>query len=154
MTGRGFVVKAMTIKIDSVSYECEVTGLNEVESHDTQTSNTACANGSITDVGPSSFTIDVTANAVLALDSLYYLLTSPANYGKAAVLTYAPDATNHPTVTRSANVTLVPAGAQYQVGGFAVFDVSLPCTSPPTWATPPTADDATLADVEPEPATV
>lgn len=139
MSGKGFVVKAMTVKIGAASYECEVTALKETESHDTVTSRTACPGGTINDVGPSSFTIDVTANVDLHAGSLYALLTTAANYGLAATIVYAPDATNQPTLTRTAPIVLVPAGADFTVGAFATFDVVFPCTAPPTWTTPPTA---------------
>lgn len=148
MTAKGFVVKSMTVTIGAVNYECEIVGLDENESHDEQKQAVACGDA-VTDVGPSSFSIDITANAVLALSSLYYLLTSPANYGLNATILYAPDAVNNPTVKRTASVVLVPAGASYQVGSFAQFTVSLPCRSAPTWQTPPTiaADEAEPAAV-------
>jgi len=151
VSGKGYVVKAMTIKIGSVQYECEVTGLTETESHDTQTSLTACPSGAITDTGPSSFSLDIDANVVLDPSSLYVLLTTPANYGIAAHVEYAPDATNHPTFMRQADVTLVAAGGAFVPGSFATFSVSLPCTAPPTWKVPPSALEAE-AETEPEPA--
>ena len=36
---------------------------------------------------------------------------------------------------RTANVVLVPAGGDFSVGAFAVFTVSLPCKTAPTWKT-------------------
>ena len=150
MTGKGYVVKSMTIKIGAVQYECEVKGLTETESHDTQTALMACPGGAITDVGPSSFTLDIDANVVLAASSLYVLLTTPSNYGLAAHVEYAPDATNNPTVMRQADVTLVPAGGAFVPGSFAEFSVSLPCTAPPTWKVAPTLAEAE-AEAEPVP---
>ena len=152
MTGKGYVVKTMTVKIGSVQYECEVKGLTETENHDTQTALMACPGGAMTDVGPSSFSLDIDANAVLDPSSLYVLLTTPSNYGIAAHVEYAPDATSHPTFMRQADVVLVPVGAAFVPGQWAEFSVSLPCTAPPTWKVPPTLLDAQAA--EPEPAAV
>lgn len=133
MSAVGYVVKQMTVKIDTKDYACAVTSVREVPNTPIQETQTACADGTKTDKGKTTWTIDVTANVDLAADSLYRLLTDPANDGKAASLEYAPDALNHPDVVKTANVTLVPVGGDFTVNSWATFTVSLPVTGAPTY---------------------
>lgn len=133
MPGKGFVVRAMTITIDDEDYACEITGLREVPSRSTQTAVTACADGSITDTGPATWTIDVTAHVDLADGSLYALLTDPDNDGVPAVIEYTPDVVNYPEKVRTADIELVTVGADFTPGSFATFQVSFPVTGAPSW---------------------
>jgi hypothetical protein len=132
LTGKGYVVKQMTVQIDGTAYECEVTGVNLTETHDTQTTHTACASGTVVDVGPSSWTVDVTANVDPKAGSLWRLLMDPAKAGKAAVVTFVPDVIANPLVKVTANVTLVPPTGTFTVNAFATFTVSLPVIGTPT----------------------
>lgn len=154
MSGVGYVVKGMIVDLDGERYECEITSVAESESHDVQTSRTACpTGGAITDVSPSSFTVDVEANVDVATGSLYRLLTDPANSGAEAELTWHPDLTNNPNVSRVGTVRLVPPAGTFPVGDWAAFSVSLPVVGALTWddATPPPADadaDALAAEAD------
>lgn len=151
MSGKGYVVKAMTVTIGAVSYECEITGLTVTPTQNIQTTVTACADGGITDAGPATYTLDITANVVLDPTSLFVLLTTPANIGTTAHVEWKPDATNKPLVVRQADVTLVAVGESLTPGDWATFDVSLPVKVGPTWKVAPTMAEA---EAEPEPAGV
>lgn len=153
MPGKGFVVKGMHVDIDGVHYECEVTGVDESESHDTQNSTTACpTDGAVVDIGPSSYTVDVTANVDVATGSLYRLLTDPANVGKLADIAWYPDLVNNPTVSRTGQVRLVPPSGSFPVNGFATYTASLPVIGALAWddVTPPEALAADTFDVDAE----
>lgn len=131
MTAKGFVVKNMTVKVAGNQYECEVTGVTETESHDTQTQAVACGD-SATDVGPASWTVDVSANIDMAATSLFRVLRAAAQ-GTPMVVEWVPDVTGHPTIKATANVKSVKPPGDFTVGSFAAFTVSLPCDAEPVY---------------------
>lgn len=134
MTAVGSVVRTMGVGIDTgtgvVQYECAVTKVAENESHDTQTTQVACPDGTASDVGPSTWAIDVDYNVDWAPTSLHRILRAHA--GETATLTWQPDPEHNPGVTETATVTLVPGAAQQQVGAYRTASVSLPCIGQPT----------------------
>jgi hypothetical protein len=139
MAGVGYVVKRMTITIKrgtdaAVAYECAITGVTETETHDTATSQTACADGTITDVGPSSYSVTVGGNVSLAPSSLFRVLREHA--GSAAVLSVEPFPDREPGHKVEWDVVLVGPGADYTVGSFSAFSVELPVTGAPRFVDP------------------
>lgn len=141
MSGVGYVVKTMTVTIKegtsaAVSVECAVTGVTENESHDTQTTRTACPDGTVTDVGPSSYTLSVAGNVSLDPSSLFRMLR--ANAGKPATVTVEPFPEREPGHKVEWDVTLVPPGGDYTVGSFSAFTAELPVSGAPRFVDPTT----------------
>lgn len=129
MTAVGYVVKRMTVTTKkgtdaAVARECAITGIREVPSQSTQTSQTACADGSITDTGPATWTVEVGYNTDLRPDSFHRLLLD--HDGETVTLTYEPDPIGDPGRKREATVTLAAPSSDYTVGSFATATVSLP----------------------------
>jgi hypothetical protein len=129
MTAVGYVVKAMTVTTKqgtaaAVSQECAITGIRETPSATTQTTQTACPDGTITDTGPTSWTVDVSYNTSLDPASFHRLLLD--HTGEQVTLTWEPDPVNDPGRKRTATVTLVAPASDYTVGSFATATVSLP----------------------------
>lgn len=129
MTAVGYVVKTMTVQTKvgtaaAVDQQCAITGIRETPTATTQTTQTACADGSITDTGPTTWTVDVGYNTSLHPDSFHRLLLDHA--GEQVTLTWEPDPVGDPGRKRTATVTLVAPASDYTVGSFATATVSLP----------------------------
>jgi hypothetical protein len=140
MTAVGYVVKTMVLTIDPdpggtpVAYECAITAVNETASNTTQTSQTACPDGTITDVGPTSWSIDIVHNVSLMPASLHRILRE--NEGKSATVVIEPFPVAEPGQKISWDVTLVPPGGSYPVGSFAVSTATLPVKGSPVHIDP------------------
>jgi hypothetical protein len=135
----GYVVKTMTVTLKigtaaAVDYECEITGVTETETHAEQTSTTACADGTITDVGPSSWSVTVNHNVSLLPASLFRVLREHA--GEAATLTIEPFPVQEPGRKIAWDVTLIPSGGDFTVGSFAVSTPALPVKGSPQMIDP------------------
>lgn len=131
MTAVGYVVKTMSVTIKSgespaVAYECAVTGVKFPETHSTVTTATACADGSLTDVGPSTFAAEIDFLVSNLPGSLFRLLND--NAGALATLSVEPFPVAEPGTLRECDVTLIAAGEDYTVGAFGKASVSLPVT--------------------------
>lgn len=129
MTAVGYVVKQMTVKTKQgtaaeVAQECAITGLRETPTQDTQTTQTACPDGTLTDTGPVSWTVDVGYNTSLRPDAFHRLLLD--HLGEDVTLTWEPDPVNDPGRKREATVKLAAPAADYTVGSWATATVSLP----------------------------
>jgi hypothetical protein len=128
----------MTLTIDedaggagaAVAYECAVTAVQEGPTRDTVTSQTACPDGSITDVGPDTWTLTIAYNTSYLPGSLHRLLLD--NSGATATVVWEPDPVNEPGTLRNYEVTLVPGAADYTVGAYANASVELPVHGTPT----------------------
>lgn len=139
MTAVGYAVKAMNITIKrgtsaAVEYECAITGVQEGEQHDTVTSNTACTDGSITDTGPSSWTVTVGYNVSNLPASLHRILRDHA--GESAVLSIEPFPVHEPGTKIEYDVTLTPGPADYTVGAIGTASVVLPVKGSPRTVDP------------------
>lgn len=139
MTAIGYVVKEMVLTIEPaggspVDYACAITGVRESENHTEQTSQTGCADGTIVDVGPSSWSIEITHNVSLLPDSLFRLLRDHA--GEAATVTIEPFPIQEPGHTISWDVTLIPSGGDFTVGSFATSTPPLPVKGSPVHTDP------------------
>lgn len=131
MSAVGYVVTTMVVTIAQgeaagIAYECAVTGVTFSETHKTVTAETACPDGSLTDVGPSTFTADIDYMVSNLPGSLHRLLND--NPGALATLSVEPFPVTEPGTLREADVRLVAAGDAYVVGAFGVSKVSLPVT--------------------------
>ena len=126
MAATSFVVKTMTVEIGTASYECDITGLKEVPNTPVLQTATACPDGVQSDVGQTTWTLDISANVSQETGSLWELLNDPTNWGKRVTATWAPDATNNPTKGRTALVSLVPPGGDFTVNSWATYQISLP----------------------------
>lgn len=139
MTAIGYVVKTMTIELKpgtdaATTHQCEITGVVETETHQEQTSNTACADGTITDTGPSSWSVAVAHNVSLLPTSLFRLLRAHA--GDEAVLTVEPFPVQEPGHKIAWTVTLIPSGGDFTVGSFATSTPALPVKGAPVHIDP------------------
>lgn len=135
MSAVGYVVKSMVVTIDPepggtpVAYECAITSVIETPSNTTQTSQTACPDGTIVDVGPTSWSIDIAHNVSLLPTQLHRLLRD--NEGKSATVVIEPFPIAEPGHKIEWDVTLVPPGGSYPVGSFATSTATLPVKGSP-----------------------
>jgi len=148
MSGVGYVVKAMVLTIAeeggaATAYECAVTGVSEVPSADTQTIQTACPDGSMSDVGPTSWVLTIDYLVSNLPGSLHRLLRD--NEGRTAVVTLEPFPITEPGTILEYDVTLTPAGAGYVVGQFGAASASVPVSGKPR-TVDPVVEDAPLED--------
>lgn len=135
MSTYSYVVKELTVDLDGSTYECEVTQVGMTPTAPTQTTATACPDGAQTDVGPATWTFEVTANTTSGLapagTSLFDLLMDPTNYATPAVVTFCPDPINAPTKGWELDVRLIPPTSTWPVGDWATYTVSLPVLGSP-----------------------
>jgi ribosomal protein S8E len=139
MSAVGYVVKAMTLTVKigtaaETSHQCEITGVTETETHSEQTSTTACTDGTIVDVGPSSWSVAIAHNVSLLPTSLFRLLRLHA--GEEAVVTIEPFPVQEPGHKIQWTVTLVPSGGDFTVGSFATSTPPLPVKGAPVHIDP------------------
>lgn len=129
MTAVGYVVKEMTITTKlgtaaEVAQQCAITGLREVPTQNTVTTQVACPDGSITDQGPATWAVEVGYNTSLRPDSFHRLMLD--HVGEQVLLTWEPDPVGDPGRKRQATVRFSAPAADYTVGSFATATVSLP----------------------------
>lgn len=129
MTAVGYVVNTMSVKTKvgtaaEVEQQCAITGIREVPTQSTQTTQVACPDGSITDNGPVSWAVEVGYITSLRPDSFHRLMLD--HLGELVQLTYEPDPVGDPGRKRTATVRLAAPSADYTVGSFATATVSLP----------------------------
>lgn len=130
MTTHAYVVKEMHVKIDATDYQCEVTGVDEGETHSTATLTVACPDGTVNDVGPSSYTLTIGYSVSLLPDSFFRLLDEHA--GEAATISVEPNPVTEPGYMREYDVTLIGGPASWQVGAFGQGpSVTLPVNGAP-----------------------
>lgn len=140
MTAVGHVVKTISVKIPTppggtlVEYQCAVTGVDENPTRTTQTSQTACPDGSITDVGPATYDLVIGYNVDMKAGSLYRILAD--NDGAAATIDVEFDPVGAPGVIKHYDVTLTDPGHSAQVGAFHVSTATLPVKGKPRFTDP------------------
>lgn len=136
MSAVGYVVKAMSVKIDGTEYSCAVTGVTEQPSSTTVSTETACSTGDRTkqDTGPVSWAVQIDYNVSNLPTSLHRLLRDHA--GEAATLVIEPFPVDEPGTLITYNVILTPAGAAMPVSQYANASVVLPCTAYPEFTDP------------------
>lgn len=129
MSGVGHVVRQMIVKLNPdgdtpVAYECAVTSVKETPNRSVVTTQTACPDGTLQDVGPTSWSVDITYNTSFLPGSLHRLLLD--NDGAVGDLEWEPDPINEPGTKRTATVVLTAGGVDSTVGNYATAQVSLP----------------------------
>lgn len=144
------VRKTIRLEIDGASYECEVTGATLTPTAEVRTATVLCGGGTLSDVAPPTWTLDLSYLVDHSADSLYRFLV--ANAGELATFEYEPDPETAPGVVYSGLVRIVPGPAGGDAGTWESGSVSLPLNGKPSITDPPAAP---LADEpEPEPAPV
>lgn len=126
MTGVGYVVTSLTLKIGATQYETAVLSVEEVPNVPVQTV-TMASGDVLVDVGVVHWSLNVEANVDVAAASFWRILTAATN-GTTATYEFCPDPVTNPTVKRSGTVVLIPPGGKFKPGAFATFTVSLPIT--------------------------
>lgn len=140
MTAVGYVVKRLTVKTTppgggaAVAYECAVTGVSDSPNRTTQTSTTACADGTITDVGPATWELTVNYNAVDDPASFFRMLR--LHDGEAATIDVVYDPINNPGRITHYDVTLVAGGQDATVGSFRTASSTFPVKGAPRYTDP------------------
>lgn len=134
MTAVGYVVKAMSVKIDDTSYECAVTSVSDAESSSTVTTQTACADGTASDTGPSTWTLNIAYNLDWTPGSLHRILRD--NAGDAATVEVEYDPVGAPGVITAYDVTIKPGSGTAGVGAYATGSVALPVKGQPVTTDP------------------
>ncbi len=135
MTAVGHVVKTISVKIPTppggtaVEYQCAVTGVDETVERSTSTSYVACPDGSVTDVGPGSYSLVIGYNVDMKSGSLYRVLRD--NDGTAATIDVEFDPVGAPGVITHYDVTIVDPGHSAQVGSFHTSTATLPVKGRP-----------------------
>lgn len=134
MTVIGYVVKTMSVKIKrgtatAVEYQCAITGVRESPTRSQVTTQVACPDGSKTDQGPTTWTVDVGYNVSNLPDSFHRILRD--HDGETATLTVEPFPVQEPGHTVEYDVVLSAAGADYTVGSFGSATATLPVTGKP-----------------------
>jgi hypothetical protein len=128
MTAVGRVVKTLSVEIAhdggaAAEFNTAVLAVRETPNRNTQTTTVASGESS-TDVGPTSWTIDIDYNVSWAANSLHRILLE--NDGETGTIVWQPDPVGSPTVGRSATVVLVAPPTDATVGNFQTGTVSLP----------------------------
>lgn len=142
MTAVGYVVKTLTVKTTPpggstpVAYECAITGVSDAPTRSTQTSTTACPDGTIVDVGPATWELTIDYNAVDTLGSLFRVLRQ--HDGSPATIDVEYDPVNEPGRITHYDVTLVASGQTATVGSFRTASVTLPVKGAPRYTDPVT----------------
>jgi hypothetical protein len=142
MTGIGYVVKRLTVKLTPpgastpVAYECAVTGVSDSPTRTSQTSNTACPDGAITDVGPTSWEVTVDYNAVDDPAGFFRMLRE--HDGASATLDVEFDPINAPGRITHYDVTLAAGGQDATVGSFRTASSTFPVKGAPRYTDPVT----------------
>jgi hypothetical protein len=134
VTAVGYVVKAMSVKIDDTAYECAVTSVSDAESSSTVTTQTACEDGTATDTGPSTWVLNIAYNLDWTVGSLHRLLRD--NAGDAATVVVEYDPVGAPGVLTTYDVTLKPGSGTAGVGAYATGSVALPVKGQPSTMDP------------------
>lgn len=142
MSAVGYVVKRLTVKTTPpgggapVAYECAVTGVSDAPTRSTQTSTTACPDGTIVDVGPATWELTVNYNATDEPSSFFRMLRT--NDGAAATIDVEFDPINEPGRITHYDVTLIASGQDATVGSFRTASVTLPVKGAPRYTDPVT----------------
>lgn len=132
MTAVGHVVKLMVLKFGTLTtVECAITSATLTPTVTTQTTTTACADGTITDSAPATWTFDVAYNIDAAATSFSSFLSE--HEGEVVAVEWTPDPANNPDRIRTFSVVVVPGPEAYQVGAFAASTVQLPVRGKPGW---------------------
>jgi hypothetical protein len=129
------VRKTIRLTIDQDSYECEVTGATLTPTAETRTASVLCADGTVSDVAPVTWTLDLAYLVDHKAGSLYRTLV--ANAGQRAAFTYEPDPETAPGVVWGGTVVLIPGPAGGEAGAWESGQVSLPITGRPAITDPP-----------------
>jgi hypothetical protein len=130
----GYVVNTMSVKIKqgaatAVEYQCAVTGVRENPTRQQVTTQVACPDGSKTDQGPTSWTVDVSYNVSNVPDSFHRIMRD--HDGAAATLTVEPFPVQEPGHLVEYDVVLSAGGADYTVGSYGTATVTLPVQGKP-----------------------
>lgn len=142
MSAVGYVVKRLTVKTTppgggaAVAYECAVTGVSDNPTRTTQTSVTACPDGSITDTGPTTWELTVNYNAVDTPASFFRMLR--LHDGEAATIDVEYDPVNEPGRITHYDVTLAAGGQDATVGQFRTASSTFPVKGAPRYTDPVT----------------
>ena len=84
MTATGYATKVISLTIDATEYQCEIEDAQLVPTAQTVEWQTACPDGNGTDVGPTSWTLNLTlAQDWQTADTLVAVLN--ANVGKVLI---------------------------------------------------------------------
>lgn len=134
MTATGHVRKTIVLTLDGTPYECEITGATLTPSADTQTTAVLCPDGSASDTGPVSWTLDVDYLVDYNAGSLFRLFAQ--NHGAVAAFSYEPDPTNAPGVTWDGDVRLIAGPGGGAAGAWESGSVSLPIIGQPVITDP------------------
>lgn len=140
MSGIGYVVKQLVVKLTPpggsapVAYECAVTGVSDSPNRSTQTSTTACPDGTITDVGPATWELTVNYNAVDSVGSFFRMLRQYD--GQAATIDVEFDPINEPGRITHYDVTLTAGGQDATVGSFRTASSTFPVKGAPRYTDP------------------
>jgi hypothetical protein len=127
MPAAGYVVRRLDVKVKTTAGSLTEynTAVLSVKENPTRTNiQTPVASGDVlTDVGPTTWTIDVEAMAEYASGSFLRLLLD--NDGKTGNVEWYPNPVAAPTLKRTAAVVLVAPAIDNTVGAPASFTVSL-----------------------------
>jgi hypothetical protein len=131
MTAAGYVVKDITITIDSVDYACAVVSCVLTPAVQTVEWTTSCPDGNGSDTGATKWTLDLdVATSSNPLELARILMD---NDGAVVTFSFVPDGVNNPTETVGGSVRCAPVPFGGTAGSVAQGSVSLPVIGQPVW---------------------
>jgi hypothetical protein len=134
------VRKTIRLDIDGSTYECEVTNATVTPTAEVRTATVLCDDGTVADVAPVTWTLDLAYLVNWSPGSLYRFLVS--NAGALAAFTYEPDPDTAPGVAWTGDVRILPGPAGGEAGTWESGNVSLPVNGRPTLSDPPMVPDS------------
>lgn len=135
MATHAYVVKEMHVIVGAVDYQCEVTGVGFAPTSSPQTITVACPDGTVTDAGPSSWSVTVNYTSSLLTAAFFRFLVE--HDGEPATIEIEPNPVTEPGYKISADVTLTAGGSDWTVGSFGTGSTSLPVTGSPSFTDGP-----------------
>lgn len=129
MAAVGFVARSIIFKLGTTAYECAVTSVVLQPDTPVQVTTTMCPDGTLSDVGETSWSLTGTANVDWHAASLYAFLIDHAGENVAFELHPTGEATGKVVGT----VTIVPPTATMTVNQWATFPFNLPLDGKPTF---------------------
>lgn len=134
MSATGHVRKTIVLTIAGEAFQCSITGATLTPTAQTQTTAVLCPDGSASDTGPVTWTLDVNYLVDHNAGSLFRVLTE--QHGQVAAFTYEPDPETAPGVVWSGDLRIVAGPGGGDQAAWESGSVSLPIIGKPTITDP------------------
>jgi hypothetical protein len=129
MSGTGHVRKSIVLTLEGTAYQCEITGATVTPASDVQTTAVLCPDGSLSDTGPVTWSLDLNYLVDHKAGSLFRLLVS--NHGALAAFEYEPDPDTAPGVLWTGDLRIISGPGGGDAAAWESGSVSLPIIGTP-----------------------